>query len=91
MDSQLGSPEVIRNDEPSHERCELDAAIKRAAANLPYDDAQALWLVDVCGHRYGTAAKEAGTSTGELADRVRSGREQIRADIKSSVSAPQRS
>lgn len=65
---------------------EFDKAVRTAASDLAYEQAQAVWLVDVCGCDYEHAAAETQSSKREVADRVRAGRHQIR----QSIASPQR-
>jgi DNA-directed RNA polymerase specialized sigma24 family protein len=58
-------------------------AVRRAASRLPFDEAQALWLVDVCGSSYEHAADEARTTGSVIANRVAEGRRSIRCQVAS--------
>lgn len=58
--------------------------VRMAAAELPIDQARAIWLVDVCGCRYDDAAAALQIDRDDLAARVAMGRRAI----VSSVGAP---
>lgn len=55
--------------------------IRQTAADLPLDEARALWLVDVCGLTYAHAAREATTTPGTIAMLVSSGRTRLRSRL----------
>ena len=59
----------------------LTAALDR----LPILLAHVLWLVDVCGCTYDTAAAELGTSPERVEQLVAEARSQLRADLAASV------
>lgn len=58
--------------------------VRMAAAELPIDQARAIWLVDVCGCRYDDAAAALQIDRDDLAARIAMGRRAI----VSSVGAP---
>lgn len=61
---------------------EFDQRVRRAAAfGIPYDLAEAIWLVDVCGSRYRVGAAEVGVSEREFARRVRRARTAVQAQV----------
>jgi len=62
---------------PSSDEAFADAVFV-AVDTLPIDQAQALWLVDVCGCSYQQAAIEASANQAAIARRVRRGRETVR-------------
>lgn len=53
--------------------------VRAAAESMPFEQAHALWLVDVCRCSYDQAAAEVAVSRDELAGRVAGGRSFIRA------------
>lgn len=53
-------------------------SVRAAAGELPFPQAQALWLVDVCGCSYAEAAAEARTTRESILCRVAGGREALR-------------
>lgn len=56
----------------------FDARVRFAADGLPFAEAQALWLVDVCACSYGEAADMAGVDREVFSSRVRSARRAVR-------------
>jgi DNA-directed RNA polymerase specialized sigma24 family protein len=57
---------------------DIAQSVRAAAGELPFPQAQALWLVDVCGCSYAEAAAEARTTREGIVRRVASGREALR-------------
>lgn len=55
--------------------------VRTAAAELPLDQARAVWLVDVCGYRYAQAADALAIDSSEVAARLAAGRQTIRSSI----------
>ncbi len=53
--------------------------VRNATERLPFDQAYALWLVDVCGCTYDQAAHETNTSCMTIAAQVADGRRSVRA------------
>jgi predicted DNA-binding protein (UPF0251 family) len=53
--------------------------VRNATERLPFDQAHALWLVDVCGCTYDQVAHETNTSRTTIAGRVDNGRQSVRA------------
>lgn len=56
---------------------EFAGLVPAAASELPFAQAQALWLVDVCGCTYADAAAEVRTTRGDIVRRVAGGREAL--------------
>ncbi len=56
-------------------------AIRQTASSLPFEQAQALWLVDSCGYGYADAAEIARVDRSTMAERVANGRRSIRERI----------
>lgn len=57
---------------------DIARSVRSAAGELPFRQAQALWLVDTCGCSYDDAAAEAGTTPGWIVRRVAGGRKELR-------------
>lgn len=58
--------------------CDRAEQTRRAASQLPIDQAQAIWLVDVCGYSYSAAADVIDADHETVAARVSRGRQNIR-------------
>ncbi len=58
--------------------------VRVAASGMPFEQAQALWLVDVCNCTYDEAAAEASVSRDEIVARIVDGRRFIRANLAAS-------
>lgn len=58
--------------------------VRRAIHGLCFEQAQALWLIDVCNCSYAEAAAEAAISRDELAARVATGRRAVREGLATS-------
>lgn len=56
-------------------------SVRRMASELPLDECQALWLVDVCGFSYAAAGRETGTDVETIRARITAGRQRLRAQI----------
>ena len=65
----------------------LDAAaqIRAVAADLPIEQATAVWLIDMCGYSYDVAAAALGVSRDELAAQVTEARRTIRNTLATPV------
>ncbi len=65
----------------------LDAAaqIRAVAADLPIEQATAVWLIDMCGCSYDVAAAALGVSRDELAAQVTEARRTIRNTLATPV------
>lgn len=55
----------------------FDAAVRHAADRLPFEQAHALWLIDVCGLTYAQAAEETGITPKRFARRLHAARTTI--------------
>ena len=55
--------------------------VRMAAAELPIDQARAVWLVDVCGYRYDDAAAALRVDRTDIAARVAMGRRAIMSSV----------
>jgi RNA polymerase sigma-70 factor (ECF subfamily) len=65
------------------ERLETGAALQQALLALPFEQRQAIVLVDVYGFSYDEVAKLAGASTGTVKSRIHRGRERLRGLVRS--------
>ncbi len=80
-----------RSSQPvAPESASFDRLVQSASAELPFSEAQAVWLVDVCHCSYDEAAHEAHTSRDEIAIRVAAGRMSIRSAIAAELVAANR-
>ena len=61
---------------------DFDQVVRGAVAAMPFEQAQALWLVDVCGCGYDQAAQEVLTTRTVLGERVAQGRRFIRSCLE---------
>lgn len=61
--------------------------VRTAAAAMPFEQAQALWLVDVCRCSYDQAAAEAAVPRAEIVDRVSQGRRTVRHQLTATLPA----
>ena len=52
--------------------------VLEATEHLPFEQVEALWLVDVCCYDYYSAARSTGSSTPEFTRRLHSARTSIR-------------
>lgn len=83
FDAIVGSGILLRS-KPGEQRTVpappsiLDARVRAAADRLPFIEAQALWLVDVCGCSYDHAADVVGIERHVFASRVRDARRAVR-------------
>jgi hypothetical protein len=73
---------------PVHPVDRFEGRLTAAMDRLPILLAHVLWLIDVCGCTYETAAAELGTSPAEVERLVAEARHQLRADL---ISGPRRS
>ncbi len=71
--------EAIGNDLPSEDV--LEDLILVSADHLPFDEARALWLVDVCRLGYSETASVMAVPEGDVASLVRQARRSIRSDL----------
>lgn len=55
--------------------------IRRVAAELPFEESHALWLVDVCGSNYTDAARQCCVDADIIRARVANGRQRLRAQL----------
>lgn len=60
--------------------------VAQSADALPFDEAQTLWLVDVCGLSYAEAADQMATTHTEVTFLVRQARGRVRTDLLSNPS-----
>jgi RNA polymerase sigma-70 factor (ECF subfamily) len=74
-DHSEGAPDFV-------ERAELAGYLQEALLNLPFDQRQAIVLVDVYEFRYEEVATMTGTSTGTVKSRIHRGRERLRTYIQ---------
>ena len=79
---------VIPPAEPTAAIDERRDRHRAAAASLPIREAQAIFLVDVCGYDYDRAAAALNTDRDDIAVRVGVGRRAIRAASERSSRAP---
>ena len=63
---------------PSTSPNEGSLCARSAAALLPFEQARAVWLVDVCGCDYAEASTHIGTTKDQVATYVADGRVEIR-------------
>lgn len=54
------------------------ARVRAATASLPFEEAHAIWLVDVCGCSYADAAIQSCTDVESIRRRVDQGRRRVR-------------
>lgn len=66
---------------PLPEPADIAQLVRAAAGELPFPQAQALWLVDVCECSYADAAEEARTTRESIVSRVRCGRGALRLHV----------
>ena len=64
----------------------FDVRVRSAVDELPIEQAQAVWLVDVCSCSYDEAAREVGISRTQLCARVAEGRRFVRYAIEPAAS-----
>lgn len=57
------------------------SAVRLATNHLPFEEAEALWLVDVCDYTYREAAARAGVKQDIFARRIRSARQDLRRHV----------
>ena len=62
----------------------FEDVVRVSSGELCFEQAQALWLVDVCGCSYDEAALEARTGRQQIASRVAGGRQLIRQSLETS-------
>lgn len=62
-----------------------EALIRTTAAELPIDQARAIWLIDMCGCSYDEAAATMGVTRDELATEVTSARQAIRSGLAPAI------
>ena len=84
---------AVRHEQPDSNQPSPDPArpvsaafvnqVRGAANAMPFEQAHALWLVDVCQVSYDQAATESGVARDEFAARVAAGRRFIRDSITS--------
>ena len=55
--------------------------IRRVASELPFEESHALWLIDVCGCSYASAATQACVDADTIRSRVANGRHRLRAQL----------
>ena len=55
--------------------------VRAATERLPQAQAEAIWLVNVCGYSYERAAITTGVSRGQVAERVAEARQRIRQEL----------
>lgn len=55
--------------------------VRRTAAELPFEESHALWLVDVCGCSYADAARQSCVDADTIRARIASGRQRLRAQL----------
>lgn len=83
--SSLGSnalmPTVVDQSSADDSIVAFANQVRKATERLPFDQAYALWLVDVCGCTYDQAANETNTSRTTVAERVADGRRFVRAAL----------
>ncbi|NNF63098.1 MAG: sigma-70 family RNA polymerase sigma factor [Acidimicrobiia bacterium] len=63
------------------DRLDRQWSIRTAASELPIREAEAIWLVDVCGCTYAQAAEEARTSPQTISSLVSRARPAIRRNM----------
>lgn len=74
-------PRVKGPDRSSNPPASFDQRLSDALARLPILLAHVLWLIDVCGCTYQTAAAELGTSPERVEQMVAEARRQLRQDL----------
>ncbi|MGI8422527.1 MAG: RNA polymerase sigma factor, partial [Chloroflexota bacterium] len=86
LDAPAGAEAIVRDipdtregAEQSAERSELHRIIEGALATLPFDQRQALVLVDLYEYRYEEAAEMTGVTLGTIKSRIHRARERLRA------------
>jgi len=85
MFGTLEAPIEVRDPSPGAEseleRKELGATLQQALDRLPFDQRQAVVLLDVHGYRYEEIAAMTGSSLGTVKSRIHRARERLRRDL----------
>jgi RNA polymerase sigma-70 factor (ECF subfamily) len=81
-DRTLDVPDEAVSVESSAETLELGALLQEALNSLPFDQRQAIVMVDYFGFRYEEAAQTLGASVGTIKSRIHRGRERLRDYIR---------
>jgi RNA polymerase sigma-70 factor (ECF subfamily) len=82
MDAPVEVPDTAEGIEQLLERKELGEALQSVLLDLPFDQRQAIVLVDVYGYRYEDVAEMTGNSVGTIKSRIHRGRERLREAIR---------
>ncbi len=81
LEMPMEIPDPSPGAESELERKELGAVIQRALDRLPFDQRQAVVLLDVHGYRYEEIARMTGSSLGTVKSRIHRARERLRRDL----------
>lgn len=81
LDVPLEIPDASPGAEQAAERRDLGSALEVALRELPFEQRQAILLVDLYDFQYEEAARVAGASVGTIKSRIHRGRERLRAII----------
>jgi len=81
LESPIEVPDTAEGIEALVERRELGHALQRVLLDLPFEQRQAIVLVDVYGYRYEDVAGMTGNSVGTIKSRISRGRERLRRAI----------
>lgn len=81
LEAPIEVPDPAPGADIEVERKELGATLQRALDRLPFDQRQAVVLLDVHGYRYEEIATMTGSSLGTVKSRIHRARERLRRDL----------
>lgn len=81
-DRPIDPPDPARGPSERAENRELASALSRALQTLPFEQRQAILLVDYHGLDYSEAAEASGASLGTIKSRIHRGREALRRYVR---------
>jgi RNA polymerase sigma-70 factor (ECF subfamily) len=81
IEAPIEVPDPAPGADAELERKELGATLQRALDQLPFDQRQAVILLDVYGYHYEEIAVMTGASLGTVKSRIHRARERLRRDL----------